>query len=617
MSEAGALLHAILAGHLDGEAEALLHLEAALAMEVDPLDYAAHRFGLGDELVMERAALWAGLAFSPRVPEAVRGSLGIRRLDSLGDVRAVRAKLYGRDVVFASPRFEQFIALRAHIGAKPDFRQRLCVVPRRALTSELTAASEERLLDESRNRLARRWPSASSDDDLTKSARWIFVAGLVSALLLAALAPMLFKPLFVPLIGIFLVVPAALKLAAVALPPEAEALPPLLGDADLPIYTVLVPLRDESRMVPQLVQALRRLDYPPEKLDIKFVVESVSAETIAAVRTELADPRFELVVVPDAAPHTKPKALDYALPLARGELLVIYDAEDIPDQQQLRLAASTFAEHPEFDCLQAELVVDNAAENPLTALFAGEYAGQFGLLLPLLARMKLPMPLGGTSNHFRAAALREAGGWDAYNVTEDADLGVRLSRLRYRTATIVSRTREEAPVSPRAWLRQRTRWMKGWMQTFIVHNREPRRFLDDIGWRGFLAFQIYVGSMILSAPLHCFFLAGLVVSVLAPHPPGSGFDAWDVLAWMFLIVGYGGAGALVVAGLTRLGRTDLLGWQLLLPLYWVLHAVSMARAIHELLIRPDFWAKTEHGQTRVHRAVEREPEAQAAPVQAE
>lgn len=159
------------------------------------------------------------------------------------------------------------------------------------------------------------------------------------------------------------------------------------------------------------------------------MVEAESRATIAAVEAILDEGHFELVAVPDGKPRTKPKALDYALPLVRGEHVVVFDAEDIPDPDQLRKAASAFFADPGIDCLQAELVVDNAAENLLTGLFAGEYAGQFGLLLPLLARWRLPMPLGGTSNHFRTQALRELGGWDAFNVTEDADLGVRLARL--------------------------------------------------------------------------------------------------------------------------------------------------------------------------------------------
>ena len=426
MSTAAALMRAVLAEHAQSEAEALAHLEAALTLDVDPLAYCAHRFSLGECAVMERAAAWARLAFSKTVPPTVRDSSQFKRLDSLASIRTLRATLFDREVLYSSPKFSHFVQLRSHAEAHPDFRRCFCVVPESALRTALASASAGLLLDEARQRLARRWPRASGNVDLSRSARVIFVLCLVALVAAAALAPFLYKPVFLPLVGFVLVAPAILRLVAVFQPQRPDQPPPLLDDAALPTYSVLVPLRDEAHMVPLLWQALSAIDYPPEKLDIKFVVESRSGPTIAAVQRIVEDPRFALVVVPDAAPHTKPKALNYAMPLVRGEHVVIYDAEDIPDRGQLRLVASQFAERPEIDCLQAELVIDNAGENLLTALFAGEYAGQFGLVLPLLARLRLPMPLGGTSNHFRVRALREVGGWDAFNVTEDADLGVRL-----------------------------------------------------------------------------------------------------------------------------------------------------------------------------------------------
>jgi cellulose synthase/poly-beta-1,6-N-acetylglucosamine synthase-like glycosyltransferase len=345
---------------------------------------------------------------------------------------------------------------------------------------------------------------------------------------------------------------------------------------------------------------MRALDYPPEKLDVRFVVESRSPATITAVQHELYDARFELLVVPDALPRTKPKALNYAMPLVSGTYVVVYDAEDIPDPGQLRLAASTFAEHPEIDCLQAELVIDNAQESLLAALFAGEYAGQFGLMLPLLARLDLPMPLGGTSNHFRVRTLRQLGGWDSFNVTEDADLGVRLARQGLRTATINSRTGEEAPLTLAPWLKQRTRWMKGWMQTLIVHNSDWRGLLSDLGWRGFLSFQIYVGSMVLSAPLHTMFVVSLVLGMLSAREAAP-LDSLDAIAGLIFIVGYAGPALLVFMGLRRLGRHDLLVQQLALPLYWLLHSVAAVLALVELVVNPHFWAKTTHGKTRIYR----------------
>jgi cellulose synthase/poly-beta-1,6-N-acetylglucosamine synthase-like glycosyltransferase len=361
-------------------------------------------------------------------------------------------------------------------------------------------------------------------------------------------------------------------------------------------------LRDEAHMVPQLANAMRALSYPPEKLDIKFVVESRSQPTLKAVISELRDPRFELVIVPDQVPRTKPKALNYALPLARGEFVVIYDAEDIPQHDQLRRAASIFYDQPGLDCLQAELVIDNANENWLSALYSGEYSGLFGLQLPALARWKMPLPLGGTSNHFRLKSLREVGGWDAFNVTEDADLGIRLTRLRYRTGTFTSRTYEEAPITVGAWLSQRTRWMKGWMQTFIVHNRHPVQFLKDMGWRNFLVFQAFVGGMIISAPLHTVFLSVLLMRIVLGQETGLfPHEIWGYIQSGILIAGYGSALVVSSMGLRRLGLSRLIWYQLLLPFYWALNSWAAILAVYELLTRPYFWAKTEHGLTRFTR----------------
>ncbi len=617
MSQARSLLGAILRDKVRDERDLPLHLDAALALEIDPLDYCIHHFGVTDSDVMERAAAWAGLAFSDVIPQVLPGSSEVKRMDGLGEVRTLRATLFGREIVYGAPRFAQFIALKAHAEQEPAFRRRFCVVPVRRLRAALTVAMSEQLGVQARERLWRRWPGASGRLELSLLSRLMFAVGLAAVLVFAIVSPLVYEPLFMPIVGLLLVLPAALRLAAAIVPePESELDFEMLEDEELPIYSVLVPLRDEANMVPQLARALGRIDYPAAKLEILFVVEQRSPETVEAVRNVLSDPRFELVVVPDSEPRTKPKAMNFALPMVRGAYVAIYDAEDIPDPQQLRLAASRFALHPEFDCLQAELVVENARENWLTALFAGEYAGQFGLMLPLLARLKLPMPLGGTSNHFRVTALREVGGWDAYNVTEDADLGVRLSRLRYRTSTISSRTHEEAPVTIRAWLAQRTRWMKGWMQTFIVHNRKPMLFLEDIGWRGFAGFQIYVGSVILSAPLHCGFLIALLLRQFLPSE--APLDIWDVIGLLIVVVGYGGPLALVIAGLVRLDEERLLPAQALLPLYWVLHSVAALLAVRELLIRPYFWAKTTHGRSRMARRIEADavPSVAAVPDQA-
>jgi cellulose synthase/poly-beta-1,6-N-acetylglucosamine synthase-like glycosyltransferase len=589
------LMSAILRGRRVGELIGIIDDGSMDENSVDVLHRLAIISGCGEVEVMSRAADWAGLAFIPEMPKLVPNRVEINGLEPLGRSRALFAPFAGRHVFFIAPRFDEFVALRNLLTHDPGLARYFCVVPQRSLTMRLVEASGERLAAEARGRLRNRWPLASAAGELRLPMRIGFALLMLALVVALGLAPLIDRLVLMPLTSLLLVVPGVMRLAAVAAPRKAEPVP-VHGSGPLPVYTVLVPLRDEAHMVAPLANALRRLDYPADRLDIIFAVEGDSTDTLSAVRAELTDPRFRLVAIPPGSPRTKPKAMDFVLPLARGDYLAVYDAEDVPDPQQLRLAAARFAEEPEIDCLQAELVVDNGGDNALTALFAGEYAGQFGLMLPLLARFGLPMPLGGTSNHFRVAALKEVGGWDAYNVTEDADLGVRFARLRYRTATLQSHTGEEVPHRLGPWLRQRTRWMKGWMQTLIVHNRHPRAFLGDIGWRGFLAFQIYVGSLILSGPLHLMFLVALAISALGrgSGPP----DLADGIVLMALFIGYGGPILLALAGLERLGRRDLFAAQVLLPIYWLLHALAAALALIDLVRRPYFWAKTAHGTGR-------------------
>ena len=577
---------------------------AAQALGVDAMDFCAHRFGLGGTATWERAAKWAGLAFAQNVRASLLTMDCPTQPDALAGVRTARARVFDRDIVLAAPNAEQFVALKASVETRPDLGETVCIVPPAALRFALAGKHSPTLMDEARQRLARRWPGASADLDLTLAARVVFIVLALFVLALVSVSPFFLRPLLLPLTALLFMVPGILRLAAALPGTAAPALDStsLLPDAELPIYTVLIPLRNEVHMVPNLARAMRALDYPPEKLDVKFVVEARSPATIEAVTAELDDPRFELVPVPDERPRTKPKALNYALPFVRGQHVVVFDAEDVPEPRQLRLAATLFAHNPEIDCLQAELTIDNADENWLTAMFSAEYAGQFGLMMPALSHWRLPMPLGGTSNHFNTRALRALGGWDAFNVTEDADLGIRLARLRHRSATFASHTGEEAPITLTAWMAQRTRWMKGWMQTFIVHSRRPMDFIKDAGCRSFLAFEIYVGSLIISALLHNLFLATIAIRLALGQPILSDrFDIWSVISVLALVLGYGGVVVLMAAGLIRQRRFHHLVLLPSLPIYWLLHSLATLRAAHELLVRPSFWAKTEHGRSRVRK----------------
>jgi cellulose synthase/poly-beta-1,6-N-acetylglucosamine synthase-like glycosyltransferase len=395
------------------------------------------------------------------------------------------------------------------------------------------------------------------------------------------------------------VVIVAIRIAAVwqviTPPPVAHHADHHIADCDLPTYSVLVPLFKEAGIVPALVQALNLIDYPRDKLEIIFATEEVDAPTqLALSHTDLAS-HMRVVVVPAGRPQTKPRALNYALQFATGALIAVYDAEDVPDPRQLRLAAAHFAASgTDLACVQARLAIHNTSAGFLMRQFTLEYAALFEAILPLLQRLGLPILLGGTSNHFRRSSLDEAGAWDPFNVTEDADLGVRLARFGKRVAMLDSDTWEEAPSTFRTWLGQRTRWLKGWMQTYLVHMRDPRRLVHDIGLWRFLGVQVMLGGMILSALVHPWFYAAglsrlmLGLSIL----PDDGNLWW--LSWFNLWAGYAAGIVLgLISAWRSQGRVHMLS-AVLVPVYWLAISVASYRALWEFYARPFHWEKTPH-----------------------
>lgn len=366
---------------------------------------------------------------------------------------------------------------------------------------------------------------------------------------------------------------------------------PVTADAELPVYTVLVPLFHEAGMVEPLTRHLAKLDYPPERLEILLLCEQDDAETIHRVQALGLDRRFRLVVCSPDEPRTKPRACNVGLTHARGELLVIYDAEDRPEAGQLRKAAAAFgASAPHAVCLQARLDFYNGGHNWLTRCFALEYGALFRLLLPGLAERDLPVPLGGTSNHFRVAALRTLGGWDAYNVTEDADLGLRIHQTGWRTRMLDSSTLEEACAMLMPWVRQRTRWMKGYLQTWAVHARNratSRRFQ--------IATHLVVGGAPVNAALLPILLSAVLLHML--WWPGSRLvaDCLAVAASAALVANIFVQifSAALAAAVRRQWR--LLATALALPAYSLLISVATYRAVWQLLRQPHLWEKTPHG----------------------
>jgi cellulose synthase/poly-beta-1,6-N-acetylglucosamine synthase-like glycosyltransferase len=374
-----------------------------------------------------------------------------------------------------------------------------------------------------------------------------------------------------------------------------------LSDDELPVFTVLVPMYKEPTMLPMLARALRELDYPLAKLDIKLVLEAGDVETIEVASKLGLEGVFEVVRVPPSHPQTKPKACKFALQFARGEFLVIYDAEDRPEPDQLRKVVATFRQSPaNTACLQCRLSYFNSHENWLTRMFTLDYGLWFDQMLPGLERLNVPIPLGGTSNHFKIEVLRKLHAWDPFNVTEDADLGVRLTQKGYRVGVVDSTTFEEASCHAGNWIRQRSRWMKGYMQTFLVHTRHPLHLMRTIRPLGFLGFVFFIGGTIISGLLNPVFWLLHIGWLIAAF---SGFEAIfpEPLLFLCLFNLLAGNGAFIFLSMLapiRRGWLDLVPYSLTAFGYWVMISIATYKGLWQLLHNPFFWEKTNHGVSK-------------------
>ncbi|HEY9214676.1 MAG TPA: glycosyltransferase, partial [Ancylobacter sp.] len=491
---------------------------ADAAMRAEKLDVGADEVLIATHLaspdeIARAAASHLGIAFVPLDgPVAVETGMypAHRTLKALLHTGMMRCA-DGRLLVAA--RGKQLRVLAEHIAQRPEIVGRIGLTTPERLAAHVKRRFGTQLARHAAFNLCRTLPTLSAAG--LGMSRYV-LAGIALALVLMPLA--MYAVPSMAMVAPALVLAAVLlgwsvlRLTACTLPPQRE--PPLSrDDATLPAYSLLVPLYREARVVPQLIAAISTLDYPREKLQILLVVEPDDIETTAALRRHIAHSCFEIIVATPLGPRTKPKALNAALSFARGEFIGVYDAEDVPDPLQLRRACAVFRRRDNSDiaCVQARLAIDNLADNWITRQFAAEYAGHFDVVLPMLAAFRLPIPLGGTSNHFRRKVLEEIGGWDPYNVTEDADLGIRLARGGWRTVVIASTTDEEAPRTARAWMCQRTRWYKGWLQTLLVHGRHPGRLVRQIGWIGTATLTVMLGGSLAAALMHPFFVATLLL----------------------------------------------------------------------------------------------------------
>jgi cellulose synthase/poly-beta-1,6-N-acetylglucosamine synthase-like glycosyltransferase len=380
-----------------------------------------------------------------------------------------------------------------------------------------------------------------------------------------------------------------------------ESVVKALSNADWPRYTVLCPLYREAAVVPQFVQAMEALDYPIDKLQILFLIEDHDIETRDAIRTMNLPNHFKIVTVPPGEPRTKPRACNFGLLRATGDYVVIYDAEDIPDPLQLKKAILTFANHDaNLACVQAKLNFYNAEQNLLTRLFTAEYSTWFDLTLPGLQQAQLALPLGGTSNHFRTETLGTLGAWDAFNVTEDCDLGLRLSHYGLKTAVLDSTTYEEANSQWKNWFRQRSRWIKGYMQTYLVHMRQPLRYLRPSNWVNFFSLQFVIGGKAAILLINPLMWALLIMYLLFHSSLNNAYHILFPAATLYmgslcLIFGNFLYAYLHLIGCLKRGQYKLIKWILLMPFYWALSSVAALIALYQLIIKPHYWEKTIHG----------------------
>jgi hypothetical protein len=505
-------------------------------------------------------------------------------------VRALPAWFAGGAAVVLAPRGEEVgQLLRADLRGR---RSRLLLMCPGEARAGLVRDRGPEIAAEACGLLARSRPDLSAASTPRRARKTL--AGVLGALALFVLAEILAAGTGLLAAGLVatLLFGLGVWVRAEALLAAGIAPHPPLPDGALPRVTIFAPLYGEAHLVPDLLAALRALDYPAAKRDIFVLVEEDDAPTRAALDGARG---VSVLVTPPGRLRGKPRALQFALPFATGDLVTVYDAEDVPHPGQLRAAAAAFAAGSDrLACVQAPLAI-RAGRSWIERQFALEYAGLFLKLVPGLARRGFPVLLGGTSNHFRADVLRSVGGWDPYNVTEDADLGVRLARLGFDVDVIAPATEEEAPDTLASWLGQRRRWFKGWLQTAMVHLGRPRRLVRDLGARRALALTGLLLGTLVAGFLQPLGLVSVAVALLAASSLGPVAALFTGVMLVGYVAGHAVAIAVLASGARAAGleprSRDLAGAWLA---YWFLGAVAAWSALWALAARPFHWVKTEH-----------------------
>ena len=471
-----------------------------------------------------------------------------------------------------------------------DFENALDSLYREAYVHQSTSDLLTRYPDDSAAKVLSKGQKIAFSAILVLSAIWVLISYRSYIVLWNAVLSLYYVFLFVHLI--YQVLSQTLEI------PVSDDELSVMDGRDLPIYTILVPVYKEAEVLPDLLQAINNIDYPSTKLDVKVLMEVDDLDTIDVFERLNLPEHFQGIIVPASSPKTKPKACNYGLIQARGEYVVIFDAEDLPDPDQLKTVLAAFGKSdPKIVCIQAKLNFYNRDQNFLTRWFTLEYTLWFDMFLPTLFVHKVPMPLGGTSNHFRRDVLVEVGAWDPHNVTEDADLGLRLFKRGYRSGFIDSTTYEEANSEVYNWIRQRSRWIKGYIQTWLVHMRHPIKLYKELGLKAFLSFHIVYGGA---------FFAPLINPVYWTMTTVWFLTEWEVLPLLFPgIIYYMASISLyfgnfaftyvnAIAGFRR-KQFALVRYAMLTPLYFGLISIAAWKGFLQLFYKPHFWEKTAHG----------------------
>lgn len=555
------------------------------------------------DLITALARYWqAGIADLPATPPDPRlvERLG---LDTCLRERFLPWRHVGGATVIVTPWPEDFLRaeprLRALFGPVV-----MALAPEQAILAALLSIRQTRLRQRAESSVhpaesCRLWPRRRAG--LYAAAGGLAVLGLLIG------APVLLFALLAGWAIFTLIVGTALRAAALAarLPgllaerrhatqPVAQTGPPVYP---LPTVSIMVPMFREGEIAARLVARLHRLDYPREHLDILLVIEEEDHITRDTLRNTALPPWIRIITVPDGPLKTKPRALNFALDFCRGSLIGVYDAEDAPEPDQIHKVVRRFHESgPELGCVQGILDFYNSRTNWMARCFTIEYAVWFRVMMPGLERLGMPLPLGGTTLFLRREVLEKLGRWDAHNVTEDADLGIRLARHGYRTEMIRTVTREEANCRPYPWIRQRSRWLKGYAITWAVHMRTPGLLLRQLGWGPFLGMQAIfltaLSQVVLAPVLWSFWL----VTLGLPHPatgalPHGALMALGIVFILAEVLNIAN-GIIAVSGPRH---RFLIPWVPTIYFYYPLAALAGYKGLYELLSRPFYWDKTPHG----------------------